>query len=331
MDLHEERDQIIKACLEMGHIPVGMEMFSAADEEQWKIIKRQIDEIDYYVVLAAHRYGSMTTEGTAYTEKEYDYAVSKGIPILGFLIDEKAPWPADRMDKDEVSKDALLRFKEKIRSRLVNFWKNKDELNAKFSVALMKAIINNPRAGWTRADDAIGADVMKELSRLSSENSQLRSQLDTLKIQKEQQSDESQKTVKILSKNVRQIFLWKEGDTTWQNEPFKEVTLLKIFQAIAPNLLGENNTEDISSDIALHFAGTNKYRNKWPVPSNHIIQWITELHALELVEPSKKKHPIADTKDYWSLSPTGRKVIGSIQKLRLMAGVVEEEPTPEEV
>jgi len=32
-DLKKERDQVIKASLEMGHIPVGMEMFSAADEE----------------------------------------------------------------------------------------------------------------------------------------------------------------------------------------------------------------------------------------------------------------------------------------------------------
>jgi Domain of unknown function (DUF4062) len=42
-DLKDEREQVIKACLEMGHIPVGMEMFSAADEEQWRIITRQID------------------------------------------------------------------------------------------------------------------------------------------------------------------------------------------------------------------------------------------------------------------------------------------------
>ncbi len=45
-DLKEEREQVIKALLEMAHIPVGMEMFSAADEEQWNIIARQIDEAD---------------------------------------------------------------------------------------------------------------------------------------------------------------------------------------------------------------------------------------------------------------------------------------------
>jgi hypothetical protein len=40
---------VAKAILELGDIPVGMEMFSAADEEQWKLIRRQIDQSDYYV------------------------------------------------------------------------------------------------------------------------------------------------------------------------------------------------------------------------------------------------------------------------------------------
>ena len=30
-DLKDERAEVIKACLNMGHIPVGMEMFNAAD------------------------------------------------------------------------------------------------------------------------------------------------------------------------------------------------------------------------------------------------------------------------------------------------------------
>jgi Domain of unknown function (DUF4062) len=40
---------VAKAILELGDIPVEMEMFSAADEEQWKLIRRQIDQSDYYV------------------------------------------------------------------------------------------------------------------------------------------------------------------------------------------------------------------------------------------------------------------------------------------
>ena len=35
-DLKEERDLVIEAILEMGHFPVGMEMFSTGDEQQWE-------------------------------------------------------------------------------------------------------------------------------------------------------------------------------------------------------------------------------------------------------------------------------------------------------
>ena len=86
-DLRKERDQVVKAILEMGHIPVGMEMFSAAGEEQWKIIARQIEECDYYVVIIAHRYGSLD-DAISFTEKEYDYAVRLKVPVFGFIIDE---------------------------------------------------------------------------------------------------------------------------------------------------------------------------------------------------------------------------------------------------
>src|SRR5690349_13368931 len=85
-DLIKERDAVFKAILEMGHIPVGMEMFSAADEEQWQVIARTIDDSDYYVVIVAHRYGSLDGN-ISFTEKEYDYAVSQGVPAMGFVIE----------------------------------------------------------------------------------------------------------------------------------------------------------------------------------------------------------------------------------------------------
>jgi len=115
-DLKAERDAVIKATLEMGHIPVGMEMFSAGDEQQWELIKRQIDDSDYYVVIAAHRYGSIDVT-ISYTEKEYDYAAQIGIPILGFIISDEANWPKSKMDEDAVRQQALVSFKEKIKKK----------------------------------------------------------------------------------------------------------------------------------------------------------------------------------------------------------------------
>jgi hypothetical protein len=33
-DLKHERNEVIKACLNTGHIPIGMEMFNGAGEER---------------------------------------------------------------------------------------------------------------------------------------------------------------------------------------------------------------------------------------------------------------------------------------------------------
>lgn len=65
-DLIPERKQVMKALLQMDCFPVGMEYFNAADESQWEIIKKLIDECDYYVLIVAGMYGTID-------EKEYDY------------------------------------------------------------------------------------------------------------------------------------------------------------------------------------------------------------------------------------------------------------------
>jgi hypothetical protein len=46
-DLTEERAAVIQAILDFGHLPVGMEMFPAADDDQMRLIKQVIDQSDY--------------------------------------------------------------------------------------------------------------------------------------------------------------------------------------------------------------------------------------------------------------------------------------------
>jgi hypothetical protein len=173
-DLKAERDRVTKAILEMGNIPVGMEMFSAADDEQWKIIQSHIDSSDYYVVIVAHRYGSMI-EGVSFTEREYDYAVSIGIPVLGFLIDQQVRWEPSLIEADK--KELLDAFKTKVRKKPVATWKSAEDLYGQVAIALMKQITARPRPGWIRGSNAASAATLEELSRLSAENSSLRESL----------------------------------------------------------------------------------------------------------------------------------------------------------
>jgi hypothetical protein len=179
-DLRQEREAVAKAILELGDIPVGMEMFSAADEDQWKLIRRQIEQSDYYMVLIAHRYGSMV-ENISFTEREYDYASEIGVPVLGFIIEATADWPANWIDTDPDVRARLDAFKAKVKSRMVSFWTNANGLNGKVLAALSKQKNLNPRPGWVRADNVAGPEVVaelgrmgKEVVRLTNENSVLR-------------------------------------------------------------------------------------------------------------------------------------------------------------
>jgi hypothetical protein len=55
-DLLEERQEVIQALLELDCIPAGMELFPAASEDQWTLIKKVIDDCDYYMAIVAGRY-----------------------------------------------------------------------------------------------------------------------------------------------------------------------------------------------------------------------------------------------------------------------------------
>ena len=57
-----------------------MEIFPAFDDDTLEYIKRVIDQSDHYVLIIAGRYGSISSDGLSFTEKEYDYAVFKKIP-----------------------------------------------------------------------------------------------------------------------------------------------------------------------------------------------------------------------------------------------------------
>jgi transketolase C-terminal domain/subunit len=65
----------------------------------WETIKSVIDRSDYYVLILAGRYGSVYRRGKSWTEKEYEYAVLRNIPVLAF-IRAKRSIRADAMDED---------------------------------------------------------------------------------------------------------------------------------------------------------------------------------------------------------------------------------------
>ena len=169
-DLKEERNKVMQTIMSLDCIPAGMELFPAMDEEQFEFIKRIIDDCDYYLLIVGARYGSMDDNGVSYTEKEYDYAVSKGIPVIAFLHHDILSLPMNKADLDAELRKKLEAFRKKVEAgRLVQYWKNADDLNAKVAVSLPKTIKIFPRTGWVRANLQSNAESLQEMNELRKE------------------------------------------------------------------------------------------------------------------------------------------------------------------
>lgn len=188
-DLKDERKKVQDTILSMYQFPIGMEMFSAADEEQWEIIQDTIDSSDYYVLIIGHRYGSVIGEGEyagiSYTEKEFKYALSKGIPILAFIIDKSVPVTTDKIEDDVEKKAKLESFKiDVMTGRTVQWWTSIEDLANKVMNSPNKEINKGKRPGWIRADKINIADIQSEnielnriIRRLESEKAELQKQI----------------------------------------------------------------------------------------------------------------------------------------------------------
>lgn len=188
-DLIEARSKVRDAILSMMHFPVGMEMFNAADEEQWEIIQETIDSSDYYVLILGQRYGSVIESGSdagiSYTEKEFRYAREKKIPVLVFIIDDDVAIKPEFIEKDPESIKKLADFKtEAKKGRTVQWWTNIDELAREVSESLHQQMDRKKRPGWIRGDafdiEASHAEILslnKKIRELEQENAELKSQI----------------------------------------------------------------------------------------------------------------------------------------------------------
>ncbi len=160
----------MRAILQLKCFPAGMELFPAIDQQQLKYIQSVIDECDYYILIIGARYGSLDKNGVSFTEKEYNYAVRKRIPVLAFLHNDIKNIPLGKADTDKALIEKLEKFRKKVqKGRLVNYWSNPDDLKAKVLSSIPLAISQQPRTGWVRADEVTNEALQEAVEDLKKE------------------------------------------------------------------------------------------------------------------------------------------------------------------
>jgi hypothetical protein len=178
-DLIPERQAAVGAILKAGHIPAGMELFTAGDRSQMEIIERWIDESDVYMLVLGGRYGSVEPKsGMGYTELEYDYAASQGKALFAVVITDEAleakvkAGGTDLMEK--VNQSSLVTFRKKVLSNMSSFFVDEKDIKLAIYESLSDYANNRDLKGWVSADAVANSDLLQqEVNSLREQNAAL--------------------------------------------------------------------------------------------------------------------------------------------------------------
>ncbi len=181
-DLEGERQAVLNAVIELEHFPASMEAFPATTQPPWDLIRKVIEESDYYVLIVGGRYGSTDESGMSYTEREYDLAQELGIPTLVFLHADPMALPANRVELGERAQQSLAAFRSKVSGRhLCKSWKSPEDLKASVFASLIHAFRVNPRVGWIRGNNLDSPETLKKLTVALEQNAVFVAELEQLK------------------------------------------------------------------------------------------------------------------------------------------------------
>lgn len=325
-DLIEERKEVIQALLELDCIPVGMEMFPAADDDQWTLIKRLIDDCDYYILIVGGKYGSLNSDGISYTQMEYEYASNNNIPIISFLHKNPDNIVAGKSEKEIDKIQKLQAFKEIVKKKLCKFWETPSELGSQVSRSLVKLIKDKPMTGWVKATEITSEESAKEILELKKHievlNEQIKFNAENAPSGTENLSQgDDLVTLNYYVTTTSQV---NPMEITWEETQFDtkqldiQLSWNEIFKEISPLMIDEAN-ESALKDKLLELCrnknystekgalATMKYKKylSSSLDDNSFNQIKVQLRALGLINKSDKKRSIKDNETYWHLTNYG--------------------------
>lgn len=320
VDLVEERKEVIQALLELDCIPVGMELFPAANEDQWTLIKELIDTCDYYLLIVGGRYGSLNSEGISYTQMEYEYAISKGIPVIAFTHANPEEIPVGKTDKDPEKIKKLSEFLELVRQKMCKSYETPQDLGSVASRSIIKLIKKHPAIGWIRANNLTSAESSKEILELKKQIDELESQLYKQKNFAPQGAEDLEQGSDVFEIKYHYV---ENGWDSMVNADDGSIgfTWDEVFSILSPLMVDEAPEHGLKNEIVKIIREQIKEKedhrpSKVEVNGTDFQTIKVQLIALGLIEKSEKKRSIKDTDVYWRLTPYGENKMMGLKAIR---------------
>lgn len=311
-DLHEERSHVIQALLELDCIPCGMELFPAADEDQWSYIQGIIDDCDYYVyvVVLAGKYGSISpVTGKSYTQMEYEYALEKGKPTIAFLYKDLSKLHVERFETDATKRGLLEQFRAEVETKLCKHWESPDQLHGVVLQSMIHLMKRRPAVGWVRADQVTDESAAREIVRLHHRIEELEAELKNSGLDTEELAQGRERVDIRFSYSEYQDSEEDDAESHWKGKTTTlDTSWERIFMILAPKILrpvSENTVRTAMNDVLYDRRPSWK---SWHIEKLCIIEEYfqtvkAQARALGLVEVTESDDPTIER--LWHLTPKG--------------------------
>ena len=350
VDLQEERREVLRAVLELDHMPAGMELFPATDDSAWDLIKGVIDSSDYYVVIIGGRYGSVDeTRDVGYTEKEYDYAIDSGKPVIPLLHRDPNKIPREKTDGDDSAWAKLQAFRQKVQDRhTCSYWNSPENLKSTFIIGLTKTIKLKPATGWVPANQVLTGADLKEVLSLRRRVDELTAELEKTRTTPSSGTEELAQGEDVFELHIS--FSWTEPDDIMGQPVSRTIaihpTWNEIFAAVGPMLMNEAAESNMRAALVDHFSpratkkaaessidigpsrrsfiGTTTFSTS--CSTEDFSKCLVQLKTLGLIRQSvEKNRSVKDTATYWTLSTYGEHLLVQLLAQRKGPGNEKEE------
>jgi hypothetical protein len=327
-DLQDARKDVMQALLELDCIPSGMELFPAADEDQWSLIKKVIEDSDYYIVILAGRYGSIGPDGYSYTEMEYRYATELGKPVIGFIHSKPDSLPQGDSERNDEGITKLAAFRALTQQKMCRFWDSPADLGSKVSRSLIQLIKSKPGVGWVRGNLVPTESASQEILNLRRRIEELEHEIASARVtgpegsaDLEKGSDEFEIHYKFSGHNYSEYINRDFTATAFH-------TWDEIFYTLSPLMMNEAQEHILIEALnAMVEHGCKKEHANNAELENLTLTNFTinkddyqtikiQLRALGLIVQSEKNRSVKNMATYWTLTPYGDTVMTRLRAKR---------------
>ena len=314
------------ALLELDCIPSGMELFPAADEDQWSLIKGVIDECDYYILILGGRYGSIGPDGVGYTEMEYQYALDNGKPIIAFLHKDPDALPKKRTEQTEEGQEQFKTFRANVQNKMCKYWETPAELGSVVSRSLIKLQKSHPGVGWVRGNLVLDQEASLEMLELKKQIEKLNSQLEEARTKAPPGTEQLAQGSEFFYIDYRASSEFEKKYYNWSGS--SQTTWDEIFYQVSPMMIHEASDAQLreSIDELVRKLEVPRLKNKKTSKGHSFYKFIidnedfqtikVQLRALGLVGKSEKSRSVKDTGTYWTLTPYGDSVMNRLRAIK---------------